>query len=340
MNTETHRSEPSREHALRDVLHAIEKTHGRGAIMQLDGPPEPVASTSTASLALDLALGCGGYPRGRIVEIFGPEASGKTTLTLHALAEMQRAGGRCAFIDAEHSLDPVYAREVGVRLDQLLLSQPDSGEQALDIVEALVRSNAVDMIVVDSVAALVPRDELEGAMGDAQVGLQARMMSKAMRKLTMVGSRAATTLVFINQVRQKIGVAFGPSEVTTGGNALKYYASVRLDVRRIGSVKSGDEVVGNRTRVKVVKNKLAPPFRVVEFDIVYGKGISRAAEILEIAETRGVVTRAGSWYSFGDARLGNGRDAVVQALTADPALLGRVSDALRGGAAVWSDAEA
>ena len=288
-------SDPNtREAALAAVLASIEKTHGRGAIMRLDEAPEPVTVTSTGSIGLDLALGCGGYPRGRIIEIYGPEASGKTTLTLHAMAEMQAAGGIAAFVDAEHALDPAYAQTVGVKLDRLLLSQPDNGEQALDIVEALVRSGAVDLIVVDSVAALVPRDEIEGSFGDAQMGLQARMMSKAMRKLTNVVSKSNTTLVFINQIRQKIGVVFGPNEVTTGGNALKYYASVRLNVRRIGSIKKGEEVVGNRTRVKVVKNKLAPPFRQVEFDILYGRGIHRYGEVIDMAEAQGTVSKAGS----------------------------------------------
>jgi len=340
---ESHRdtTRDARDHALKDVLALIEKSHGKGAIMQYSsGPIEPVPCTSTRSISLDLALGCGGYPRGRVIEIYGPEASGKTTLTLHAMAEMQAMGGRCAFIDAEHALDPTYAAALGVRLDQLLVSQPDTGEQALDIVEALVRSSAVDLVVVDSVAALVPRDELEGSMTDVQVGLQARMMSKALRKLTSTTSRSSTTLIFINQVRQKIGQGFGPSEVTTGGNALKFYASVRLDVRRIGSVKRDEVAVGNRTRVKVVKNKLAPPFRQVEFDILYGKGIHRPSEVIDLAEARGAVTRNGSWYSFGDQRLAQGRDKVVDLLEHDPALLERVAAAIRATPGSWQAAEA
>jgi recombination protein RecA len=323
------RNERERANALQSAIAGIEKQFGKGAIMRLDADPEPVEVTRTGSLGLDLALGCGGYPRGRIIEIYGPEASGKTTLTLHAMAELQAAGGTCAFIDAEHALDPTYAAALGVKVDRLLLSQPDDGEQALDIVEMLVRSGAVDMVVVDSVAALVPRDEMEGAMGDAQMGLHARMMSKAMRKLTNVVSRSNTTLIFINQVRQKIGVTFGPSEVTTGGNALKYYASVRLDVRRAKTILRNEEAVGARTRVKVVKNKLAPPFRQVEFDIVFGKGVHRTAEVLDLAEAQGVLTRSGSWYTFGETRLANGRDAVLTLLDADAGLLARVYAALR-----------
>ncbi len=318
----------NRQAALVAALAAIEKQHGKGAVMRLDGPCEPVAVTPSGSLGLDLALGCGGYPRGRIIEIYGPEASGKTTLTLHAMAEMQAAGGTTAFIDAEHALDPTYAASLGVRLPELILSQPDNGEQALDIVETLIRSGTIDLIVVDSVAALVPRDEIEGNMGDLQVGLQARMMSKAMRKLTNVVSKSNTTLIFINQIRQKIGVMFGPSEVTTGGNALKYYASVRLDVRRIGAVKKGDDAIGNRTRVKVVKNKLAPPFRQVEFDILFGRGINRCGEVVEMAESQGTVTRSGSWYSFGDVKLGQGREKVIEHLEANPAMLHQLERAL------------
>ena len=331
-------NESNRQTALASALAAIEKQHGKGAIMRLDGPSEPVAVSSTGSLGLDLALGCGGYPRGRIVEIFGPEASGKTTLTLHAMAEMQAAGGVTAFIDAEHALDPAYAAALGVRLPQLLLAQPDNGEQALDIVETLVRSGTVDLIVVDSVAALVPRDEIEGNMGDQQMGLQARMMSKAMRKLTTVVSKSNTTLIFINQVRQKIGVVFGPSEVTTGGNALKYYSSVRLDVRRIGAVKKGDEVIGSRTRVKVVKNKLAPPFRQVEFDILYGKGVSRFAELLDLAETQGAVIKSGSWYAMGDTRLGHGRDKAIEHLESSPDVVRQLERALRPERLAWTEA--
>ncbi len=319
----------ARAHALSVALAAIEKTHGKGTIMRLDAVPEPIDATPTGSLGLDLALGCGGYPRGRIVEIYGPEASGKTTLTLHAIAETQARGGVCAFVDAEHAFDPTYARALGVHLDRLLVSQPDDGEQALDVVEALVRSNAIDLVVVDSVAALVPRDEIEGTMTDTQVGLHARMMSKAMRKLSPVVSKSASTLLVVNQLRQKIGVTFGPSEVTTGGNALKYYASVRLDVRRIGALKRGEDVYGNRTRVKVVKNKLAPPFRQVEFDIVFGRGISRTAEVLDLAESQGVVSKSGSWFSFGDHRLGNGRDSAMNAIDGDAALSAQLMRAIR-----------
>lgn len=324
---------------LKQTLIEIQKAHGKGSIMQLDANPEPVEATSTASIGLDLALGSGGYPRGRIVEIYGPEASGKTTLALHAIAEMQKRGGRCAIVDAEHALDPIYARAIGVSLDSLLVSQPDNGEQGLDIVEMLVRSNCVDMIVVDSVAALAPKDELEGQMGDTQMGLQARMMSKSMRKLTSVVSKSNTTLIFINQVRQKIGVTFGPSEVTTGGNALKYYATVRLDVRRIGGIKKDEEVVGNRTRVKVVKNKLAPPFRQVEFDILFGKGIYRIGEIVDLAEERGVIAKSGAWFSYGELRW-QGRDRMLTALEADDALLGRIRADLAASSGKWSVAEA
>lgn len=333
--------EANRDAALAAALQQIEKAHGKGAIMRCNsGPPEPVETVPTHSLGLDLALGCGGYPRGRIVEIYGPEASGKTTLALHAMAEVQARGGVCAFIDAEHALDPTYARELGVQLDSLILAQPDSGEQALDIVESLVRSGAVDLVVVDSVAALVPKDELEGEITDTQVGLQARMMSKAMRRLTTAVSRSGAVLVFLNQLRQKIGVTFGPSEVTTGGNALKYYASVRLEVRRVGAVKKGEEAIGNRTRVKVVKNKLAPPFRQVEFDILFGRGIHRAAELLDFAEARGVVSRAGAWYAFGDQKLGQGREKSIEALEADADLARRVSDALRAIPLGWGAVDA
>ncbi|MDP2309225.1 MAG: recombinase RecA [Pseudomonadota bacterium] len=326
----------NRQAALAAVLGAIEKQHGKGSVMRLDGPSEPVAVTPSGSLGLDLALGVGGYPRGRIIEIYGPEASGKTTLTLHAMAEMQAAGGTTAFIDAEHALDPTYAAALGVRLPELIVSQPDNGEQALDIVESLIRSGTIDLIVVDSVAALVPKDEIEGNMGDLQVGLQARMMSKAMRKLTNVVSKSNTTLIFINQIRQKIGVMFGPSEVTTGGNALKYYASVRLDVRRIGTVKKAEDAIGNRTRVKVVKNKLAPPFRQVEFDIIFGRGINRCGEIVEMAEAQGTITRSGSWYSFGDVKLGQGREKAIEHLEANPTMLRQLERALSPTRVNWS----
>ncbi len=314
--------------ALLAAMANIERTFGKGSVMRLDGPPEEVEVIPSGSLGVDLGLGVGGYPRGRIVEIYGPEASGKTTLTLHAIAEVQKLGGTAAIVDAEHALDPSYAARLGVQLGELVISQPDNGEQALDIVEAFVRSSAVDLVVIDSVAALVPKVELEGEMSDTQVGVQARMMSKAMRKLTAMASRSNTTVIFINQVRQKIGVTFGPSEVTTGGNALKYYASVRIDVRRVGAIKCGDEVVGNRTRVKIVKNKLAPPFRTVEFDLVFGRGVHRAAELVDIGEAQGAVTKAGSWYSFGETRLGQGREKAIEAIEASPDLALRVRGAL------------
>ena len=330
----------ARNDALKQVLLSIEKQYGKGVIMKLDAIPEPVETISTRSINLDLALGCGGYPRGRVIEIYGPEASGKTTLALHALAEVQAMGGRCAFIDAEHAIDPTYATNLGVRLQDLIFSQPDDGEQALDVTEALARSNAVDMIVVDSVAALVPRDEIEGGMADSQMGLHARMMSKAMRKLTMAVSRSNTVLIFINQIRQKIGVTFGPSEVTTGGNALKFFASVRLEVRRIGAIKKDEVVLGNRTRVKVVKNKLAPPLRQVEFDILFGRGVYRAGELLDIASDRGVVEKSGSWYSLDGHKLGNGRDNAAGAVDADPVLFERLSGLVRGAPAIFAVGEA
>lgn len=296
--------------ALDLALAHIERQFGRGSLMRL-GATEAFAETaviSTGSLALDAALGVGGIPRGRIIEIYGPEASGKTTLTLHMIAEAQKSGGIAAFIDAEHALDAPYAARVGVDVNALLVSQPDTGEQALDIVEALVRSGALDIIVVDSVAALVPKAELEGDMGDAPMGTQARLMSQGMRKLTAVVSKARTSVVFINQLRQKIGVVFGNPEVTTGGNALKFYASVRLDVRRMSALKRGEEIVGNRTRVRVVKNKLAPPFRQVEFDMLYGQGLSHLGELLDLAVEQGLVAKHGSWFAYRDIRLGQGRE--------------------------------
>lgn len=319
----------ARKAALTTALAGIEKQFGKGAIMRLDGPAEAIEVTSSGSIGLDLALGCGGYPRGRIVEIYGPEASGKTTLTLHAMAEVQKRGGVAAFIDAEHALDPAYAARLGVRLSELIISQPDDGEQALDIAEALVRSAAVDLVVVDSVAALVPRAELEGEMSDLQVGSHARMMSKAMRKLASIASRSGTTVVFINQIRQKIGVTFGPSEVTTGGNALKYYASVRLDVRRISTLKKDDAAVGARTRVKVVKNKLAPPFRVVEFDILFGQGIHQLGEIVDLAEAQGALGRTGAWYALGDTKVGPGRERLLEHLGAHPETVSHLRGRLR-----------
>jgi recombination protein RecA len=295
--------------ALGLALETIEKQFGKGSIMKLgEAHAVNVETTPTGSLSLDLALG-GGIPRGRIIEIYGPESSGKTTLTLHAIAEIQKRGGTAAFIDAEHALDPAYAKRIGVDVENLLLSQPDNGEQALEITETLVRSNAVDLIVVDSVAALVPRAEIEGDMGDPQMGLQARLMSQALRKLTGVISRSKTTVIFINQIRMKIGVMFGNPETTTGGNALKFYASVRMDIRRISQIKQGDAVIGNRARVKVVKNKIAPPFREAEFDIMYNQGISTSGDILDLAVKYNIVEKAGAWFAYGGEKIGQGREA-------------------------------
>src|SRR5213595_3635582 len=296
--------------ALDAALSQIERNFGKGSIMRLgkNDKSMDVETVSTGSLGLDIALGVGGLPRGRVVEIYGPESSGKTTLALHCLAEAQKKGGICAFIDAEHALDPVYARKLGVDLENLLISQPDTGEQALEITDTLVRSGAVDVLVIDSVAALTPRAEIEGEMGDSQPGLQARLMSQALRKLTATISKSNTLVIFINQIRMKIGVMFGSPETTTGGNALKFYASVRLDIRRIGALKNGDDVVGNQTRVKVVKNKVAPPFKVVEFDIMYGEGVSKMGEILDLGVKAGIVEKSGSWYSYDGQRIGQGRE--------------------------------
>ncbi|HKO46996.1 MAG TPA: recombinase RecA [Polyangiaceae bacterium] len=310
-----------KQEALRQVVQGLEKTYGQGTIMQLgSGPQQPIAVIRSGALLLDEALGVGGYPRGRVVEIFGPESSGKTTLTLHAIAEAQRAGGIAAFIDAEHAFDLRYAQGIGIDLKKLLMSQPDCGEQALEIAEALTRSGAVDLIVVDSVAALVPKAEIEGDMGDAHMGLQARLMSQALRKLTAVASKSGTTLIFINQLRQKIGVVFGNPETTTGGNALKFYASVRLDVRRTGKVSMGETVVGNRTRVKVVKNKCAPPFTEAEFDIRWGTGIDAGADLVEAATHAGVLEKNGSHYLFGGKSVGQGRDKTRDLILMDPVL--------------------
>src|SRR5579885_213413 len=304
--------------ALSLAMESIEKQFGKGSIMKLgESTHAKVECIPSGSISLDLALG-GGLPRGRIIEIYGPESSGKTTLTLHAIAEVQRVGGTAAFIDAEHALDPAYAQRIGVDIDNLLLSQPDNGEQALEIVETLVRSNAVDLVVIDSVAALVPRAEIEGEMGDSLPGLQARLMSQALRKLTSVISRSKTTVIFINQIRMKIGVMFGNPETTTGGNALKFYASVRMDIRRIGQIKQGEEVIGNRTRVKVVKNKIAPPFREAEFDIMYNEGISRSGDILDQAVIKNIVDKAGAWFAYNDANIGQGREAAKQYLRDNP----------------------
>jgi recombination protein RecA len=323
--------------ALELAIASVEKEYGKGAIMRLkEGQSlhEGVAAVPTGSLSLDIALGIGGYPRGRIVEIYGPEASGKTTMTLHAIANVQRSGGTAAFIDAEHALDVNYAKKLGVKTDELLLSQPDYGEQALEIADMLVRSNAVDIVVVDSVAALVPKAEIEGDMGDSHVGLQARLMSQALRKLTGTIAKSNCLLVFINQIRMKIGVMFGSPETTTGGNALKFYSSVRLDIRRIGAIKEaavgGKEpnVVGNRTRVKVVKNKMAPPFREVEFDILYGQGISHSGDVLDLATEANIVEKSGAWFSFGNERIGQGRENARTYLEQHPAVLHKVEDAV------------
>ena len=309
--------------ALLNAVGAIEKQFGKGSIMRLgEGEEVPrVAVIPSGSVGLDLALGVGGYPRGRVVEVFGPESSGKTTLALHAIAEVQRLGGVAAFIDAEHALDVGYARRLGVNLADLLVSQPDTGEQALEIAEQLVRSGAVDLIVVDSVAALVPRAEIEGEMGDAHMGVQARLMSQALRKLTAVVSRNQSTVIFINQIRMKIGVVFGNPETTTGGHALKFYATVRLDIRRIGQLKEGEQVVGSRTRVKVVKNKVAPPFREAEFDVRYGLGVDRAAEAVDLGVERGLVEKSGAWFSLGGERIGQGREKAAEWLRQNPAAL-------------------
>ncbi len=304
--------------ALGLALDQIEKQFGKGSIMKLgEAHKVNVETIPTGSISLDLALG-GGIPKGRIVEIYGPESSGKTTLTLHAIAEVQRNGGTAAFIDAEHALDPAYAKRIGVDVENLLLSQPDNGEQALEIVETLVRSNAVDLIVVDSVAALVPRAEIEGEMGDSHMGLQARLMSQALRKLTGIINKSKGTVIFINQIRMKIGVMFGNPETTTGGNALKFYASVRMDIRRTSQIKQGEEVIGNRTRVKVVKNKIAPPFRQAEFDIMYNKGISRSGDVLDMAVDRGIVEKSGAWFAYNDGKIGQGREAAKNYLEENP----------------------
>jgi recombination protein RecA len=300
--------------AIAAAVGQIEKQFGRGAIMRLggEGEEQKIQVISTGSVGLDAALGVGGYPRGRVIEIFGPEASGKTTLALHAIAEVQKAGGTAAFIDAEHALDVTYARKLGVKPEELLVSQPDTGEQALEIAEQLVRTNAIDLVVIDSVAALVPKAEIEGEMGDAHMGLQARLMSQALRKLTGAVSKTGTIVFFINQIRMKIGVLFGNPETTTGGNALKFYASVRLDIRRTGQVKDGEQVIGSRARVKVVKNKLAPPFREAEFDILYGSGIGRANEILDLACERGLIEKSGAWFAFGGERIAQGREKACE----------------------------
>ena len=321
----------NRKQALAAALQQIERQFGKGAIMRMgDGTAaEGIGVVSTGSLNLDTALGIGGLPRGRVVEIYGPESSGKTTLTLHAIAECQKAGGTAAFVDAEHALDPIYAENLGVNVEDLLVSQPDTGEQALEITDMLVRSGAVDMVVVDSVAALTPKAEIEGDMGDSHVGLQARLMSQALRKLTGNIKRSNCMVIFINQIRMKIGVMFGSPETTSGGNALKFYASVRLDIRRIGALKKGDEVVGNQTRVKVVKNKLAPPFRQAEFEIIYGEGISREGEIIELGVSHGFVDKAGAWYSYQGDRIGQGKENVRQFLKDNPEMAAEIDQKIR-----------
>jgi recombination protein RecA len=321
----------NRKKALAAALGQIERQFGKGSVMRM-GDAEAVRNVeaiSTGSLALDIALGIGGLPRGRVVEIYGPESSGKTTLTLQVIAEAQKLGGTCAFVDAEHALDPGYAGKLGVDVDDLLVSQPDTGEQALEIADMLVRSGAVDVVVVDSVAALTPKAEIEGEMGDSHVGLQARLMSQALRKLTANIKRSNTLVIFINQIRMKIGVMFGSPETTTGGNALKFYSSVRLDIRRIGSIKKGDEVVGNETRVKVVKNKMAPPFKQAEFEILYGEGISREGEIIELGVKEGIVDKAGAWYSYNGDRIGQGKDNVRNFLKENPAMAQDIERQLR-----------
>ena len=326
--------------ALDAALTQIERSFGKGSIMRLGQNDAAVdlPAISTGSLGLDLALGIGGLPKGRIVEVYGPESSGKTTLALHVVAEAQKIGGTCAFVDAEHALDPGYARKLGVDLDSLLISQPDAGEQALEIADTLVRSGAVDVLVVDSVAALTPRAELEGEMGDHHVGLQARLMSQALRKLTASVARSNTLIIFINQIRMKIGVMFGNPETTTGGNALKFYSSVRLDIRRIGQIKDKDDVVGNQTRVKVVKNKVAPPFKVVEFDIMYGEGVSKMGELLDLGVKAGLIEKSGSWYSYNSERIGQGRENAKQFLRSQPETAQEIETQIRVNAGLLTEA--
>jgi recombination protein RecA len=325
--------------ALEAALSQIDKAFGKGSVMKLGSRENiDIATISTGSLGLDIGLGIGGLPKGRIVEIYGPESSGKTTLALHVIAEAQKNGGTCAFVDAEHALDASYAKKLGVNIDELLISQPDGGEQALEITDTLVRSGAVDVLVVDSVAALVPKAELEGEMGDSHMGLQARLMSQALRKLTSSISKSNTMVIFINQIRQKIGVMFGNPETTTGGNALKFYASVRLDIRRIGQIKDKENIVGNQTRVKVVKNKLAPPFRVVEFDIMYGQGVSKTGELLDLGAAAGVIDKSGAWFSYGDTRIGQGRENAKQFLAENPEMASEIERKVRENAGLVADA--
>ena len=325
--------------ALDAALSQIERAFGKGSIMRLGKNQKAVEieTVPTGSLGLDIALGVGGLPRGRVIEIYGPESSGKTTLTLHVIAEAQKKGGVCAFVDAEHALDPVYARKLGVKLDDLLISQPDTGEQALEITDTLVRSGAIDVLVIDSVAALTPRAEIEGEMGESQPGLQARLMSQALRKLTASISRSNTMVIFINQIRMKIGVMYGSPETTSGGNALKFYASVRLDIRRIGAIKEREQVVGNQTRVKVVKNKVAPPFKQVEFDIMYGEGVSKAGELIDLGAKAGVVEKSGAWFSFDSVRLGQGRENAKAFLKTSPETADRIERAIRENAGLIAE---
>jgi recombination protein RecA len=333
------RNDRERAKAIEMAVGQIEKQFGKGAIMRLGGKDAivQIPAISTGAVSLDYALGIGGVPRGRVIEVFGPESSGKTTLALQVIAEAQKTGGMAAFVDAEHALDAQYAKKLGVDLDNLLVAQPDNGEQALEIVETLVRSGAVDVVVVDSVAALVPRAEIEGEMGEAQMGLQARLMSQALRKLTGIVSKSKTCLIFINQLREKIGVMFGNPETTTGGRALKFYASVRIDIRRIGAIKDGDVVVGGRTRVKIVKNKVAPPFREAEFDVMYGEGISREGDLLDLAVDKKIVEKSGTWFAFGGERLGQGRENVKQFLKDNPAILKAIDEKVRKELGLVSD---
>lgn len=339
-NSMDQRSSGDKQKALDAALAQIERAFGKGSVMKLTGDNNPmqVEAVSTGSLGLDIALGIGGLPRGRIVEIFGPESSGKTTLALQVIAEAQKTGGTCAIVDAEHALDPTYAKKLGVDIDNLLISQPDTGEQALEIADTLVRSGALDVLVIDSVAALVPKAELEGEMGDSHVGLQARLMSQALRKLTGSISRSRTVVIFINQIRMKIGVMFGSPETTTGGNALKFYASVRLDIRRIGSIKDGETAVGNQTRVKVVKNKMAPPFRQVEFDIMYGEGISKTGELIDIGVQGNMVEKSGAWFAYDGQRIGQGRENAKKFMKDNPEIAAKLENEIRTKAGVVADA--
>lgn len=322
------------------AIDKLEKSYGKGTIMRMgDSPVEAVEAISTGSITLDLALGIGGFPKGRVIEIYGPESSGKTTVAIHAIAEAQKQGGIAAFIDAEHAFDRYYAQKLGVDIENLLISQPDNGEQALEIADNLIRSGAIDIIVIDSVAALTPKSEIEGEMGDSKVGLQARLMSQALRKLTATISRTGCCCIFINQLREKIGVMFGNPETTTGGNALKFYASVRLDIRRIGQLKDGESVIGNRTRVKIVKNKVAPPFRTAEFDIIYGEGISRTGELVDLGVEKGIIKKSGSWFSYNETKLGQGREAVRQLFMDNPELAEEIEMQIRAASEAPADSE-